>query len=68
MRKIIQKTMLALFIVQEKTDERGIKRHKFVVWNPLSHIFIILALIGVMIYGAFEALFETVNYNPFKWT
>ena len=68
MKKTIQKIMLSLFVVQEKLDQQGIKRHRFVVWNPLSYIIIILIIIGVMIYGAFEALFETVDYNPFKWS
>jgi hypothetical protein len=68
MKRIIQNIMLALFIVQEKLDVMGIKRHRFVIWNPLSYLVMVVIAIGVMFYGAFKELLGVFDYNPFKWT
>jgi hypothetical protein len=77
---MIRKILKALLIVQEvsntKRHEQGLKRlgrghsmaYRFNPYNPLSYIaFIIVAIVGLLMFGFIGIRKETTTLNPFKW-
>lgn len=80
MKKVIQKTLLSLQIVQEVSNDRrykmGLPRlgkgyskaHRLNPYNPLSYLFLIIIIpITILLLGVLGTLEELNGVNPFKW-
>jgi len=60
-----------IYIIQEKINENGFKRHRVNPYNPLSYIFLVSSfIVGLIMFGVKGLSYEMDirgKRNPFKW-
>lgn len=75
-QKILKHLRILQTVSNEERHKQGLKRlgrgyfeaHRFNPYNPLSYIaFIIILIVGILMYGFVGIWKETTTLNPFRW-